>query len=533
MKRLFVTGTLFVALAAAYGQQYPVKIRYDVEGAWSDWGLSGNEHKFRQYATAPHGFFLRNLTLGASDDLRNDARFVIKAPGQDDYRATGQVRLNAGTTRIMVSDARNRFSDPDPTIAAGSSRRVSEGYVSQKIGQDFAISYRTRLTDQKETFWEPAETLDQTTRTSNIAARGSLWHNGFVDLSYTDTRYVDRTAVLPNSTTQSLSAGLMQQFGDSLALSGSYSHTTIRQPEQPLDKIDEWNVGANWLVTDDTSLLIDYRKEMLTLPTVAIAYDRARQEARARLVRRLGSGWSIQFGYDQLALERVTDNHDFVDVPRLHTFDTQFSGRLSRTSRITATLSRQVMQGGAQMQLSDPRGLYWTSRWDGQLKLDAHNALATAYLVLDWHQNRNSQRDVTVRHQGLTLGAEWSLRPELEFYSEISTDLWSGHTSDPLSPDLNTFFPDATTLTSGANWTINPRTWATANYTFFNSQNDNPLHLPHTSVWGSFFTGTVHYKVGNDYELGLTFAPWQYSDLAAGRMGYGTGMIQITARAKY
>ena len=35
------------------------------------------------------------------------------------------------------------------------------------------------------------------------------------------------------------------------------------------------------------------------------------------------------------------------------------------------------------------------------------------------------------------------------------------------------------------------------------------------------------------YELGLTFAPWQYSDRLYSNLGYNTGLFQLTARAKF
>ncbi len=500
---------------------------------WSNTAISGNANKFFQYATPPRGFYLERLDLRAGDELRNDARLVLKAIGQPDYRAAALVRLNSGGTILSAADSRARFFDTDPFITDPSSRRTSEFYVNQKLTPTFDLFARTRLTDEVHTLGEPLDYLDQSTRTTNVSLRGSLWRGGFVDLGYTDLRYEDRTAILPDTHTETLSAGALQEIGDSFALSGAFSRSITRQPGSATDRIDEWNLGGNLLAGDDTNVLLSYRNTRLEMPTVLNAYDRSRQEARARIVHRLGAGWNLQVGYDQLALERVTSDHTFVDVPRLHTLDAEFSGRLSRSARLTGSVSHQTMQGGAQMQTLDPRALYWTSRWDAKLKFDAFNERANVYGVLDWHQNRNSQRDTSVTHQGLTIGAEWSLKPELQMYSEISTDLWSGRTSDPLAPDLNSFFPDATTFTLGANWSVNPKTSATANYTFFNSQNDNPLHLPETSVWSSAFTGTLRYRASKDLDVGVTVAPWQFVDMTVGSRGYSSTVLQFTARGKF
>ncbi len=510
-----------------------LRIDTDVTSGWSSWGLTGNRNKFRQYATPAHGFDLAELRLAITDLTRNDVRLDFQGVGDDDYRATGLVRLNAGTTKVWAADSRNHFFDPDPSVTQESRRRVSEGYVWQKLLPDFAIQFRSRLDDQREAIAEPIGQLSQTTRTSTISARGSIWRNGFVELGYADTRYVDNTAVLPTTATQSVNAGVSQQFGDSLTLGGSYGHTRISQPGLPVDTIREFGFGGSGVLDRSTNLLVSYRNEGIEMPSVTFAFDRRRQQAKARIVRRLGSGWSLQAGYSQLATERVIDDHTAVGVGRFHTLDFELDGRLSRSSRISAKVSREAMQGAFQMEVLDPRALYWNGRWDARLKVDAHNELANVYLVFDWHQNRNTVRDVTVKNQGLTIGAEWNPKPELEFYSEISTDIWSGRTTDPLSPDLGAFFPDAVTLTLGANWTINAKTWATGNYTFVNSQNGDPLGLAGTSIWGSYFTGTLHYRVGTDHELSLTFAPGQFSDLASPQSGYRTGLVRLTAKARF
>jgi hypothetical protein len=531
MSRYLLLSLLTGTAALGVGQELP-RIETDVTGGWSNWAIGGNGHKFRQYATPPEGLFLRKLSLSGNFGAANDARFVAKAPGQDDYRLTGQVRLNGGTTRLIASDARNAFFDPSPADLDPSRRRMTEVFAWQKLGENFAISFRNRV-DRLDKNFEPGfDPLRQRTTISNVAARGSLWHKGFVELSFTDSRYADLTGVLPDTKLQRMSAGVMQQFGDNLALSGSYARSFIRQ-SGVTNKIDEWNFGGNLLLGHNTNLLLDYRNERLTLPSVLIAYDRSRQMARGRLVHRLGNGWTSQLAYTQLALERLWNDHSFVDVPRFHTFDLQVSGRLSRTARLSAKLSRQTLQGAAEMQIPDTRALYWTSRWYAQVKFNARNSIANLYAVFDWHQNRNAVREVTVERQGLLVGAEWELKPELELYAEISNNLWSGRTSDPLSPDLNDFFPDAVTFTSGMNWTVNARTWLTANYTFFNSEDANTTGAADTSVWGGFFTGSLRYRAGKDTEFGITLAPWHFVDTTIGSTGYSTGLIQVNGRVRF
>lgn len=524
-----------IALALSSGslaQEPPRKVDIDWSSGWSDWRIRGNENRFLQYATPPRGFYLPRLGLSYSDGLRMDARLIAKAPGQDDYRHNALLRLNAGATRIGAMDSNSRFFDPDPTITEQSSRRVSEIFAMQKIGQDFGITFRMRSNNQHEVFAVPPDKIDQTTLVSNISARGSIGKAGFVDVNYTDFKYEDRTASLPNTHTQTLSASIMQMFGGNLAVGGSYARSLIKQPGAPTDRVDNWTVGGNLLLGDSSSLLIDYRNTRLDMPTVIFAFDRRRQEARARLVHRLAGGWNAQLAYTQVALERLIDDHTFVDVPRLHTVDGHLSGRLGRRARLTASALRQTMQGGARMQVSDPRALYFTSRWDAKLKLEAHTDQINGYAILGWHENKNADRDVTIQRSGLTLGAEWSKSPDLVFYSEFSTDRWTGHTSDPLAPDLSSYFPDATTFTAGSNWTVNSKASATANFTFYRRDpggSQNAL----SEAWGSQFTGSIRYRMSKDNELSVAIAPWRYVDRTIGLPGYSTGLVQVTARGRF
>jgi hypothetical protein len=553
-KREIATGLLILAIATVFGQQTTPppdqakpdekkdeqttkateapKISLDL-GA-SHWGISGNENKFRQYATPPKGFFIRSLSYAPTYLDRHDAYLDIKAPWQDDYRLDGTVRLNNGTTYLNATDHRNRFFNPDPSLLEGNERHITAGAVRQKITPGFGLSFSSRLDQQDGRFPAPLDPMHQRTRIWNASAKGSLWRDGFVDLSYTDWRYWDRTNILPDTDMQTWSAGLMHQFGDNFSLNGTYSRSMIHQPSiGDTNKIEAWSAGGNYLLGDSTTIIGEIRNEKLTLPTVENAYDRSRQLTRGRIVHSFGAGWSGQFGYSRLALERVNDAHTFVDVPKWHTFDAQFSGRLSPSLRLTARGSRATMDGSASMETEDPRALYWRNRWSTEVKLDATGELMSGYVVFGLHDDRNDVRDVHVRNQSLTFGGTFQVKPEVELYFESSYELWSGVTSDPLNPDLNQFFPDGTTFTVGSNWTINDKAYATANYTLFNTSNDNPLGLPGGNVRGSQLTAAFHYKTPAGYELGLTFAPWAYSDRLYANRGYNTGLIQVTAKARF
>lgn len=549
-KREIATGLLILAIATVFGQQAPQDQakpddKKDAQAAkapeepkpsavlgWSGWGLSGNENKFRQYATAPKGLFLKEFSYSPTFGA-HDAFIDIKAPWQDDYRLDGTIRLNHGSTILTGTDYRTRFFDADPSVLQGNERVVYGEGVRQKVTRDFGVSFQERMDTQDQNFPAPTDPLHQRTRIWTAAANGSLWKDGFLDFSYTDWRYWDRTQVLPDTNMQTWNAGYMQQFGN-MALNGSYARSQIHQPTLGEEsKVEAWSAGGTFLLGDDTTLIGQIRNEKLTLPNVQSAFDKSRDMTRARIVHSFGSGWSGQFGYSRLALERVNADHTFIDVPKWHTFDVQFAGRLSPALRLSAKGSRATMQGSAGMETDDPRALYWRNRWNGEIKLDASGEFVNGFVVFGIHDDRNDVRDVHVRNQNLTFGATFEVKPELEFYFESSYDQWSGFTSDPLNPDLGQFFPDGATFTLGSNWTIDEHWVATGNFTLFNTSNDNPLGLAAGNVRGTFFSGSLNYKTPSGYELGLTFAPWKYSDRLYQNLGYNTGLIQLTAKARF
>jgi hypothetical protein len=333
---------------------------------------------------------------------------------------------------------------------------------------------------------------------------------------------------------QRWTAGVSQDIGDRLSLHGSYTNARIRQNQfDTTNRVEGWNFGGQFAISDSTMLFGEFRNEKLNLPTVENAYVRNRDLAKGRLVQRFGGGWTGQLGYSRLAIERVNATQTFVDVPVWHNFDLQVSGRIAPSLRVTAKGTRSTMEGGAGMETEDSRALYWRNRWSGQVRLDASGELINGYASFSIHDDRNDVRDVRVRNQNITFGAAFQAKPELELYFESSTDLWSGTTSDPLATDLNAFFPDGTTFTLGANWTINDRAYATANYSLFNTFNDNPLGLPAGNIRGNFFTGSFNYKTPLGFEVGLTFAPWHYSDRLYPDLGYTTGMVQLSARGRF
>jgi len=94
----------------------PPRTSVYTEFGYGDWGLGGSNNKFRQYATAPHGFFLRDLTYSPMlKSVSENGLFNIKGIGQDDYRAEARFASSYGATQASGYLSRFRFVDPLPT----------------------------------------------------------------------------------------------------------------------------------------------------------------------------------------------------------------------------------------------------------------------------------------------------------------------------------------------------------------------------------------------------------------------------------
>lgn len=527
--RILSTGGLALfAIATALGQEVEPSITL----GWSSWLLAGDARSFRAYATAPRGLFIRELRYeprGPGTDLT----LTVKSPFQDDYRVDGSARWNHGATRLDVRDGRNRFFAPDPKSETPNERHVMRLDFQQKLAREVALSFSTRMDQQDYANTEPPGELHQRTRVWTASVRGRAWDDGFFDLSYTDWRYWDRTEVEPDVDSQTWSAGVMHQFGDALAVSGSYARTLIHVPDRGEgNRIDAWSLGGNLALGDDTLLLAQAKIENLSLPTVANAYDRSRQLVEGRLIHRFGAAWSGQVGYSRRALERVNADHTFVDVPKWHTFEALVMGRLSPAVRVRFKGTAARMQDGADMETDDSRALFWRERRSAEAKIETSGERASGYLAWSMREDRNDARRVRVASRNLAFGAAFQARPDLELYVDGALERWSGRSPEP-DLDLNAGFPDGSTVSFGANWTAGPRLFLTANGALFRTANENPLGLPGANVAGVLLTATLRYQAPGGAEFGLTLAPWQARDRFAPDRDYQLGFLQATARGRF
>jgi hypothetical protein len=533
-----------VAVCAASGQdQPPVKepepaqqtatepAKPRIQLGWSGWNLKGNAHKFRQYATPAEGFFVREVGYdwwqGA---MRDGAGFYFLTPGEEDYRGRASLSLRNGATRIVADTDRARFFDRTPILIGGSQRQASEGYIRHDITPDLSLTFRARMDQEDHNFEPPKDPLRQRTRMWNLSAAGSLGA-GFADLSYTDWRYFDRTNVLPDTEMQRWGVSYTHPLTPNANITGSFVRNTIRQTGSD-NTVEGWSLNGDWDVNDSTAFIFDARRENLDLPSVTNAYVRKRSLARGRIIHRMGA-WTAQLGYGRFDFERVRGDQLFVDVPKWHTFDARLSGRLSPSVRMTARVARHTMDGSAQMLTLDPRALYWDERAFGEVKFDLSRELFNGYLVYSFRENKNDVRDTQVRNHSLTVGGSWQAAPQLEVFFEGTNDMWSAKSGDPENPNLDQFFGDGTAFTIGGNWAINPQAYASASFTHLGSRNDNPLGVLDANIRASFVTASFNYRLPSGMEVGLTFAPWRYSDRSFSAMGYNSFLINLVGNVRF
>lgn len=191
------------------------------------------------------------------------------------------------------------------------------------------------------------------------------------------------------------------------------------------------------------------------------------------------------------------------------------------------------MSGAAQMFTVDPRASYWDDRAFAQFKVDVATERFLGYGVYTFRENKNDVRDTQVRNHGLTLGGTLQASPNLDVFVEATTDLWSGRTGDVLNPNLDDFLGDGSVLTLGANWTLSASSYASLSFTQYVVANKNPLLDRDTNVHGNFLTAGLHHRFPSGCEVGLTLAPWRYSDRAFRSMGYDTFLLGLIASGKF
>lgn len=498
---------------------------------YSDRGLSGSRSKFRQYATVPQGFYLRDLRFAPVLRSPSESAFYnLKGIGQDDYRGEARLLWNYGATRTAASFSRFRFAEPLPNAVDPNSRHIENFRADQALNRDFGLTFRFRNDFERENFEHPFLNLDQTTQFVNAEALGKLGP-GFANFNYSSLHFADHTGTLLNSTTETSGLSYLLRPSDILDLEAAYSHVAIQQPGLAQSHLDIMSVGGDLSLGQSTELGLRFQQRNVGLPSTQTAYVRAQSLGMASVFHRWHS-WRAQVGFRLQEDERVNGGHTFVDVPKWSTVEGRLSGRVLDGWRVTVRGYTQTLNDPPSAITLDPASLYWNGRNYLQVRLEGGPPEIDYYLVYTYRADRNSARSTEVRTTQYTLGSVWQLSPTVSLFGEYHHETWSGHTDFDAFPALANFLPNSTTGIVELTWNQR-RLFMSVSFTGFSEDNDNPLLLQDGNATGNFVTLNATYRFQRGYELGLTVAPWSYRDSVARDLNYDAAVVMVTGSARF
>ncbi len=497
---------------------------------WAEWGLVGSERKFRQYATPPTGWFLRELRYAPVMN-RADASMTLKSIGQPDFSADGRVALAYGGTIWEGLVTRNKFFEPTPAFIQESQRAVDRFTIRQSITPDFAVSIKYRKDEERQFFEPPRNPENQNIRYEDVMAAGRLG-NGFLNLTLANWRYEDNLHSLPDAVGKSVNVGYLWEATPKVSLETQLSRLWLQQSDVPASRMDTIAVNGDVSLTPMTDVEMQWRSRHIDMPNTQSAWVREQRTGSLKVAHRW-RGWTGQVGLKVLEAERIRGDQSYVDVPQWQTWEGKLTGRLNRNLRMTARGSRQILSNQPTMITNDPSSLYWNQRDLLQLKLDGGGTEANGYMTYSYRQWHNGGRGVDLTTHEMTLGGDWQVQPALNVYSELSYNLWSGSSPATDFPTFNLFMPNSRIFVLGMNWNINERTFLSFSYSDTTTMNENPLYLPNGNIHGSYVTITGRYILPNRGELGLVIAPWYYSDTVTNALNYNAATVLLTATARF
>ncbi|HZO91067.1 MAG TPA: hypothetical protein VFB38_22265 [Chthonomonadaceae bacterium] len=499
---------------------------------WVNWYLSGNETKFRQYATPPRGFFLYDWRYNSLSIAHGNSGFLaLNGPGTDDYRGDADLAFFFGRTRLEGWFTRNRFFDPTPTLVPESGRNIQDIALRQFLIRDFSLAFRFQQNKQNQFFEAPHIPLDQRTRYMDAIAAGRLG-NGQLRLSYADRVFTDYTGTYPETDIGRVQLRYLWQPTLNFGLEGTVAHFDIHQAGAPRSRADVLSLAGSWALGPSSDLAFLLERDRMSLPVVQNAQMREQRLATLRFAQRWRR-WALQLGLQEREVERVNADQTFVDVPRWFTFDGRLSGRLNRQWRLTLRGYTENLNHALTMLTQDPRSLYWDSRDFVQAKLEGGLPNLSGYMIWSYRHWSNDARSSRVTMNAFLVGGNWQVSPRGSLFLEYGTEAWGGHTDILEFPTLGNFTPSNRTFAAGASWAIGASGTLALNFTDFSTRNDNPLLLRDGNTHGQFFTLSASYRFPRGQELGITISPWTYQDRVVSTMDYDATILMLTASARF
>ena len=286
-ERFATAVSLTTLVACAHGQtppaQEPDEEETEPKLLWNrfeieipGWSFRGNRNKFRQYATPPQGFVIRNLEM--ISPVTDEGRFFrlgIRGFPDQDMAGEGRFIGDGGRLDVKVSHTTHRFSDPTPLVIDSSQDRRTQVGVSYSLTPKIGAFFQFRESDRNLSFDPPKDRTDTRTKYAAAGVEGAVL-GGHAEFTVADNRVYDATGVAPDSVRHRVDARFGRDFGESFGVQGAFSRTQIEQRGLQDSEVESWNVGANWYVGPSTTLLFDMRNDELEMPNVLNAVVRER-----------------------------------------------------------------------------------------------------------------------------------------------------------------------------------------------------------------------------------------------------------------
>lgn len=520
------------AARAAVKSKLPPDSRLYLDAGYADWLLRGNQSKFRQYATPPAGFFLRDLRYAPNYRAPSESGFLeLKGIGQEDYLVVARQSWDYGATQASGFLSRASFFDPTPSPFDSSWRRVNGFNLHRLLNRDFALNFNYRADEELLNYVIPFPALDQKIEFWDGNATGKLGP-GAARLYVSNLHFEDHSGTYTNFNAQTLGARYLWNVSRTVGIAAEATHVKITQPDLPQSHVDTLSLAGNVEFGPTTDFDVLFLRRQLTLPAVQNAYERTQNVGAFGLSQRWQS-WRAQIGLRLQNADRVNGTQDYVDVPKWSTFDGRLSGRITRHLKLTVQGYTQSLRNAPPSTLNDPRSLYWTNRSFLQARLESGTPDLNGYLTFTALNQRNGARSTTVTTNQYTLGGTWEIRPALNLFAEFHHEAWSGHTDTADNLALRSFLPDSNTAVVELNWNPNARSYISVNYTGFATFNDNPLLLQDGNTHGNFVTLSGRYRFPAGYEMSLLVAPWTYRDSVVNALDYSATIVMLTGSVRF
>lgn len=495
-----------------------------------DWGLSGNPHKLRQYATPATGLVLKDFYTQFGVP-RGQAWLHAAGPGQEDYAYEGRMIFSNGKLSLDAYRMRNKFFDNTPTFIPHSQRDVEEVNGRLAVTDNIAVSGTYRREERSQSFEAPRDPRNDRNYLWNANIDANL-KGGSASVGVTERRYYDRLNVYPDSKTKQVRFSFDHNIGPKLNVDGTIAQTKIEQGTAPEAQIDNWGLGGQFTLSDDTEIGFRTTREKSDIPQANRAWVRERFSTTANVYHSIGE-WQLQAGYTRREHERVRGDLSFVDLSKWDIYEGRLTGHVNDWLKLNLKVKQQSLRKGAIMLTEDTRALYFDDRTTIQAKLDGSRGRTTGYGVYTQTYLENEPRDVKIRNHAYTFGGTYQLTDTMDVFGEYMNER-SNVKSEVVDPfELKLFFPQSTTFSCGLNWATSQNTFLSIAFTEFATDNDNPLNLQDGNVHGRTLSTTLRHRASSGNEFSITVAPWRYNDKMFSQLGFRTTLIQLNASIRF